>query len=85
MVQPRGDHILCASVSAREPRIGAWIVLEVVIIYVPDLTGALGNPAVAVKIEGLNYLVKVPETVQLLESRKVPFGHVAQMDRAVAS
>jgi uncharacterized membrane protein len=35
--------------------VGAWIVLLVMIIYVPVLIGALADPSAAVKVEGLNY------------------------------
>jgi uncharacterized membrane protein len=35
--------------------LGAWIVLLVVVIYVPVLIGALAEPRSGVKVEGLNY------------------------------
>jgi uncharacterized membrane protein len=35
--------------------LGAWIVLLVVVMYGPILVGALADPRVAVKVEGLNY------------------------------
>jgi uncharacterized membrane protein len=35
--------------------LGVWIVLLVVVIYVPVLIGALADPSTAVKVEGLNY------------------------------
>lgn len=34
---------------------GAWIVLMVAAIYVPVLIGALADPSIATKVEGLNY------------------------------
>jgi uncharacterized membrane protein len=35
--------------------LGAWIVLMVVVIYIPVMIGALANPNAAVQVEGLNY------------------------------
>lgn len=35
--------------------LGAWIVLLVVVIYVPVMIGALMDPAAGVQVEGLNY------------------------------
>jgi uncharacterized membrane protein len=35
--------------------LGAWIVLMVVVIYVPVLLGALADPSPGVQVEGLNY------------------------------
>jgi hypothetical protein len=35
--------------------LGAWIVLLVVVIYGPVLFGALADPSIDVKVEGLNY------------------------------
>jgi len=35
--------------------LGAWILLLVVVIYVPVLIGALANPATGTQIEGINY------------------------------
>jgi uncharacterized membrane protein YphA (DoxX/SURF4 family) len=35
--------------------LGAWIVLLVVVIYVPVLVGALADPSASVQIEGVNY------------------------------
>ena len=35
--------------------LGTWIVLMVVIIYVPVMIAALFNPSTAVKVEGINY------------------------------
>jgi uncharacterized membrane protein len=35
--------------------LGTWIVLLVVVIYVPVLIGALAYPSSGVKVEGLNY------------------------------
>jgi uncharacterized membrane protein len=35
--------------------LGAWIVLLVVVIYVPVMIGALADASTAVKVEGLNY------------------------------
>jgi uncharacterized membrane protein len=35
--------------------LGAWILLLVVVIYVPVMIGALADPSTPVKVEGLNY------------------------------
>jgi len=35
--------------------LGAWIVLLVVVIYVPVLVGALADPSASVQVEGINY------------------------------
>ena len=35
--------------------VGGWILLTILLIYVPVMIGALGNPNIEVKIEGINY------------------------------
>jgi uncharacterized membrane protein len=35
--------------------VGGWILLLILVIYGPVLIGALSNPAIGVKIEGINY------------------------------
>lgn len=35
--------------------LGAWIVLLVVVIYIPVMIGALGDPSAGVQVEGINY------------------------------
>ena len=35
--------------------LGAWIVLLVVVIYIPVMIGALGDPKIEVQVEGINY------------------------------
>jgi hypothetical protein len=35
--------------------LGAWIVLLVVMMYVPVMVGALANPSPGVQVEGINY------------------------------
>jgi uncharacterized membrane protein len=58
-----GAFLVIAGVSfllARKTRlaatyVGAWIVLLVVVIYVPVLIGALADPSVGVQVEGVNY------------------------------
>jgi hypothetical protein len=35
--------------------LGAWIVLLVVVIYIPVMIGALADPSAGVQIEGVNY------------------------------
>ena len=35
--------------------VGGWILLTIVVIYIPVMIGALSNPALPVKIEGINY------------------------------
>lgn len=35
--------------------VGGWILLNLIVIYIPVMVGALMNPAVDVKIEGINY------------------------------
>ncbi|HKD81563.1 MAG TPA: hypothetical protein VKH81_17860 [Candidatus Angelobacter sp.] len=34
---------------------GGWILLTILVIYIPVMIGALANPNLAVKIEGINY------------------------------
>ena len=58
-----GAFLMVAGASfllARQTRLmatwlGAWIVLLVVVIYGPVLVGALADPRIAVKVEGLSY------------------------------
>jgi uncharacterized membrane protein len=58
-----GSFLILAGVCfllARKTRVaatylGAWIVLLVVVIYLPVLMGALADPRTGVKVEGLNY------------------------------
>ena len=47
--------LLARRVRLAATYVGAWIVLLVVVIYVPVLIGALADPSTAVKVEGLNY------------------------------
>ena len=35
--------------------LGSWILLMVLLIYVPVMIAALFNPSTAVKVEGINY------------------------------
>lgn len=35
--------------------VGGWILLTILVIYVPVMVGALANPDIDVKIEGINY------------------------------
>jgi uncharacterized membrane protein len=35
--------------------VGGWILLSLLVIYIPVMIGALYNPAIDVKIEGINY------------------------------
>jgi uncharacterized membrane protein len=35
--------------------VGGWILLLVIVIYIPVMIGALSNPDVGVKVEGINY------------------------------
>jgi uncharacterized membrane protein len=35
--------------------VGGWLLLMVLVIYLPVLIGALSQPAIAVKVEGINY------------------------------
>jgi len=58
-----GAFLIVAGVCfllARKTRVaatwlGAWIVLLVVVIYGPVLIGALANPSIDVKVEGISY------------------------------
>jgi uncharacterized membrane protein len=35
--------------------VGGWILLLVIVIYIPVMIGALSNPDIGVKVEGINY------------------------------
>jgi ABC-type antimicrobial peptide transport system permease subunit len=35
--------------------VGGWILLTVLVIYIPVMIGALADPSIGVKIEGINY------------------------------
>ncbi len=35
--------------------VGGWILLTILVIYVPVMIGALSNPAIGVQLEGINY------------------------------
>jgi uncharacterized membrane protein len=58
-----GAFLIVGGISfllARKTRVaatylGAWILLLVVVYYGPMLIGALANPSIGVKLEGLNY------------------------------
>ncbi len=47
--------LLGRKVSVAATYVGAWIVLMVVVIYVPVMIGALGDGSSAVQVEGINY------------------------------
>jgi uncharacterized membrane protein YphA (DoxX/SURF4 family) len=35
--------------------VGGWILLLILVIYIPVMIGALSNPDIGVKVEGINY------------------------------
>jgi uncharacterized membrane protein YphA (DoxX/SURF4 family) len=35
--------------------VGSWILLTILVIYVPVMIGALSDPSIGVKVEGINY------------------------------
>jgi uncharacterized membrane protein YphA (DoxX/SURF4 family) len=35
--------------------LGGWILLTILVIYIPVMIGALSDPSIEVKVEGINY------------------------------
>ncbi len=55
LVAAGGCFLLGRRVRVAATYVGAWIVLMVVVIYVPVMIGALGEGSSAVQVEGINY------------------------------
>jgi len=50
-----GCFLLARKTRMAATYLGAWILLLVVVIYVPVLVGSLANPSTGTQIEGINY------------------------------
>lgn len=55
LIAAGGCSLLARKTRTASTYLGAWIVLMVVVIYVPVLVGALADPGAGVQVEGLNY------------------------------